>query len=316
MEATQVAQQNLMERLRQGQVQLAHAKAQPKAQARKRQVEDSQQQEANPAGGKAKKVKNQRKPGPEVELTPQEAAEQRKRANQMGFTQVFSRRSQGATEEALGNGTPEEAANRDTGPAFHVSLEGRREVVLHNRFADLAALRAEEVVTEADHNRKEMIRDSWDQESRLEDLAVRKQRWHADKHRKVKDHRPGADMPSSSTGEGSAQQGSSRARSSCSGARKTQGPEAAGGPGATEPPSARGGEDREERAAPPGRLVPAVGRQAGLPEPLAAPQVTGHGQCLADQFSSGSVSQVLRVGGIPLTHHAALRAVGSELVPD
>jgi hypothetical protein len=297
-------------------VQLAHAKAQPKAQARKRQGEASQQQEVNSAGGKAKRVKNQRNPAPEVELTPKEVAEHRKRANQAGFTQVFSRRSQGALEEAPENETPEESATRGTGPPFHVSQEGRREVVLHNRFADLAALRAEEVVTEADHNRKEMIRDSWDQESRLEDLAVRKQRWHAEKHRKVKDHRPGADMPSSSTGQGSAQQGSSRAHSSCSGARTTKGPEAAGGPGATEPPSARGGEDREERAAPPGRLAPVVGRQAGLPEPFAAPQVSGNEQSLADQFSAGMVSQSLQVGGNSLTHHSAFQASGHELVPD
>eukprot|EP00972_Heterocapsa_arctica_P088338 13027237-Heterocapsa_arctica.AAC.1 len=65
MEATQVAPLNLIERLRQGQVQLAQAKAQPKTQVKKRQVETGQQQEANAAGGKTKRGKKQRNPAPE-----------------------------------------------------------------------------------------------------------------------------------------------------------------------------------------------------------------------------------------------------------
>ena len=103
MEATQVAPQTFLERLRQSQAQLAHAKAQPKAQARKRQGEASQEQEVTSAGGKAKRVKNQRNPALEVKLTPKEVAEHHKKAYQAGFTQVFSRRSQGALEEAPEN---------------------------------------------------------------------------------------------------------------------------------------------------------------------------------------------------------------------
>eukprot|EP00972_Heterocapsa_arctica_P108182 15932123-Heterocapsa_arctica.AAC.1 len=87
MEATQVAPRNLIDRLRQGQVQLAQAKAQPKTQGKKRQVETGQQQEGNAAAGKTKRVKNQRNPAPVVEVTPKEMAELRKRANQTGFTQ-------------------------------------------------------------------------------------------------------------------------------------------------------------------------------------------------------------------------------------
>ena len=56
MEATQAAPQTLVERLRQAQAQMAHAKAQPKAQARKRQGEARQEHEVNPEGGKGKRV--------------------------------------------------------------------------------------------------------------------------------------------------------------------------------------------------------------------------------------------------------------------
>eukprot|EP00972_Heterocapsa_arctica_P046953 6930519-Heterocapsa_arctica.AAC.1 len=66
---------------------MAHAKAQAKAQARKRQGEARQAHEVNPAGGKAKRVKNQRNPALEVQLTPKEEAERQKRAHQAGFTQ-------------------------------------------------------------------------------------------------------------------------------------------------------------------------------------------------------------------------------------
>eukprot|EP00972_Heterocapsa_arctica_P083802 12349248-Heterocapsa_arctica.AAC.1 len=66
---------------------MAHAKAQPRAQARKRQGEARQEQEVNPAGGKGKRFKNQRNPALEVGLTPKEVAERQKRAHQAGFTQ-------------------------------------------------------------------------------------------------------------------------------------------------------------------------------------------------------------------------------------
>jgi hypothetical protein len=233
-------------------------------------------------------------------------------------------------------------------------------VVLSTRYAQLAeSMRAEEVATKADLDLADRIRDSWDKDSRNEDMAHRKQDWHAEKLRKISGptaswavpgdlsareiissagkHEQAAGQASSSSGAqapttlGGAQASdpeASLARKRHAGpetdvrhfpgssARATRGPEAAGGPGATEPPSARGGEDREERAAPPGRLAPVVGRQAGLPEPFAALKVTGNGQGPVDRFSSGTVSQALQVGATPLTLHSAHLALEGALEPD
>jgi hypothetical protein len=78
----------------------------------------------------------------------------------------------------------------------------------------------------------------------------------------------------------------------------TKGPEAAGGPVPPEPPSASGGGDLGERAAPLGRLVQGVGRQGGPPEPLAAPTVTGTGQGLIGSFSVSTADPALLAGAL------------------
>ncbi len=78
----------------------------------------------------------------------------------------------------------------------------------------------------------------------------------------------------------------------------TKGPEAAGGPESPEPPSASGGGDLGERAAPPGRLVQGVGRQAGPLEPFAAPTVTGTGQGLVGNFSVCMADPALQAGAL------------------
>jgi hypothetical protein len=259
-------------------------------------------------------------------------ADRRKTMVKEGFSQVFRRRPQDTREgpsgsgqlpvnpgpqatEAWTQGKQDKEADGNTGAnplgQTHCDSSSSKAgsytpVTTFNRFAQLAeSKRAEEVANKADQDMEERIRDSWDQESRIEDLANRKQQWHAAKYRKVGIHPNGSGTPSASTGEGSGPQGSERAgaehhqQSSGSSARATRGPEAAGGPGAPEPPSATGGGDREERAAPPGRLAPGAGRQAGLPEPLAAPTVTGVGQGPVDHFSSGMADQALQVGAMP-----------------
>ena len=173
---------------------------------------------------------------------------------------------------------------------------------------------AEEVAYKADQDTEASIRDEWDQESRLEDLAHRKQNWHEAKVRKK--HHTGSNEATAIVCTGSGPQGSEGAGqlfqqlSSGSSARATMGPEAAGGPGSTEPPSAKKGGDREERAAPPGRLVSGVGRQARLPEPFAAPLVTGHGP--VGLSPSGTAARVVQVGAMPPAPSSAHLSTGSS----
>ena len=172
------------------------------------------------------------------------------------------------------------------------------------------------MASKADQDKEERIRDGWDQESRLEDLAHRKHDWHAAKIRKLNTRRTGSTRASASAPTGSGPQGSEGAGSlfqqfsSGSGARATKGPEAAGGPGSTEPPSAKKGGDREERAAPPGRLVSGVGRQAGLPEPVAAPMVPG--QSSVGRFSAGTADGVLQAGAKPSASYSTHLSTGSS----
>ena len=271
-----------------------------------------------------------------------------------GFSQVFARRTKDTREGRL-QSDQIPGGSRDHGPEpkdnSPAAQEDRREppqeatgylpsrpgssrngshgtITLSNRFAQLEdSKRAEEVATKADQDKEEQVRDGWDQESRLEDLAHRKQSWHAAKFRKLSTHHTGRGVARSSQGSGpqGSEGGGIQRRQSASGSsvRATKGPEAAGGPGATEPPSAKGGGDREERAAPPGRLAPGVGRQAGLPEPFAAPMVTGEGQGLGDRFSTGLVHQALHAGAMPSASLPARpcsgnpgRAIGRSDPPD
>ena len=170
------------------------------------------------------------------------------------------------------------------------------------------------MASKADQDKEERIRDGWDQESRLEDLAHRKQNWHEAKVRKK--HHTGSSEATAIVCTGSGPQGSEGAGqlfqqfSSGSSARATKGPEAAGGPGSTEPPSAKKGGDREERAAPPGRLVSGAGRQAGLPEPFAAPMVPG--QSSVGRFSVGTADGVLQAGAMPPASYSTHLSTGSS----
>ena len=320
------------------------AKAQAKPLPRKRQSEANPAQEGGQGSGKPKQAKNMLSKAQEAQVTLQELADQRRSAQQAGFASIFRIRTQAPQGEPQlldqdreGSGAQaipirnhrkqaepvttgtDSPSQRDRGPRLPPG-EGYREVQTSNRFALLTAGRqAEEVATKADIDRMERIRDSWDQESRNEDLAQRKQEWHAGKIRKVTNHSFSSGEPhSGEQGSGTRDRKHAQAaahQSSGSGAQ-TKGPEAAGGPGSTEPPSARGGEDREERAAPPGRLVPVGGRQAGLPEPLAAPQVTGVVGSMADRFSTGTVSHSPQVEAKSSTDHFAHWALGNVLVPD
>eukprot|EP00972_Heterocapsa_arctica_P036843 5425742-Heterocapsa_arctica.AAC.1 len=147
-----------------------------------------------------------------------------------GFAQVFRRRHQGnqeepsVTEPSPGNqglqlgeewtqGFQREGADDTTGNHTRSQLGGAPSstlagstmpVPISNRYAQLAeSNRAEEVANKADQDRKDRIRDSWDQESRIEDIAHRKQLWHAEKYRKISTQPSGSGTPRASTGDGS-----------------------------------------------------------------------------------------------------------------
>jgi hypothetical protein len=279
----------------------AQAAPRPKAQERKRQ----QQGDLNPVGragtGPPKHHKPKITKNLEVQPPTKEASDQRKALERDGFHQIFRKHLRDTPEEVPGLA---EAPGLTAPSTF-------------NRFEALGTSEgAEEVASKADQDQEDSIRDGWDQESRLEDLAHRKSDWHAAKIRKLSTRRTGSTRASASAPTGSGPQGSEGAgwldqqSSSGSGARATKGPEAAGGPGSTEPPSAKKGGDREERAAPPGRLVSGVGRQAGLPEPFAAPTVPGHSS--VGRFSAGTADGVLQAGAMPPASYSTHLSTGSS----
>eukprot|EP00972_Heterocapsa_arctica_P011512 1687093-Heterocapsa_arctica.AAC.1 len=66
-------------------------------------------------------------------------------------------------------------------------------VAISNRFQELEERRkVEDIAIQAEQQREDRIRDSWDQKSRITDLANRKQSWHAEKYRKTDSHREGS----------------------------------------------------------------------------------------------------------------------------
>ena len=187
----------------------AQAKALPKSLPRKRQGAVTNAQADDRPAGKEKQAKA-RKQAREDQLTPKEAAEQRKLAQQVGFAQIFGKHPEGGRKEPSEQGSPR-AASGGFGPAprkhkvqdgeatrspsaeaqgTHApgrsTQEGAKGVVLSTRYAQLAeSMRAEEVATKADLDLADRIRDSWDKDSRNEDMAHRKQDWHAEKLRKI-----------------------------------------------------------------------------------------------------------------------------------
>jgi hypothetical protein len=293
----------------------------------------------------------------EEQLTPGQAEARRKAQEKEGFGQIFKKRPQephspareedpklGKEGSTLTNGPahseaeafpggPSESAISIIGQASSSSRGsgGYPPVATSNSFQELEERRkAEEIAVQAEQQREDKIRDSWDQESRITDLANRKQSWHAEKYRKTDSHREGSIRLTKSHASGSGPQGIRKgsvkhsAPTSGSDVFPTKGPEAAGGPGPPEPPSASEGADREEAGAPLGQLVQGAGREAGPLEPLAAPMVTGTGQGSVGHFSSGMADQTLQVGALvpaltqafPGAGHPGRATGRSALVPD
>ena len=293
----------------------------------------------------------------EEQLTPSQVEARRKAQDKEGFSQIFKQRPQepqgsgsgedkklredGSTltngqthsEPEADPGGPAETANSISGQASSSSRGAGSypPVATSNSFQELEERRkVEEIAVQAEHQREDRIRDSWDQESRITDLANRKQSWHAEKYRKTDSHREGSTRLTKSHASGSGPQGIRKggvkhsAPTFGSDVFPTKGPEAAGGPGPPEPPSASEGADREEAGAPLGQLVQGAGREAGPLEPLAAPIVTGTGQGLVGHFSSGMADQTLQGGALvpaltwafPGAGHPGRATGRSALVPD
>ena len=57
---------------------------------------------------------------------------------------------------------------------------------------------------------EERVRDTWDQDARIADIADRKQRWHADKHPKVDNHPVGSSRFTRNQSKGSGPEGIGR----------------------------------------------------------------------------------------------------------
>eukprot|EP00972_Heterocapsa_arctica_P094314 13907662-Heterocapsa_arctica.AAC.1 len=156
-----------------------------------------------------------------------------------------------------------ESTHRSLGQASSSSSTTGSHILsaISNRFEDLEGnRRVEEIAIQAEQAMEERVRDTWDQESRSADIADRKQRWHADKHRKVDNHPVGRSRFMRNHTKGSGPEGIGRVSAEHSAYNlgsstfSTRGPEAAGGLGPSEPPSASGGVDLEERGAPLGQL--------------------------------------------------------------
>ena len=331
--------------------------AKAKQQARKRTSMDQPAKDAptsGPHGGSRKKQKATITQ--EELLTPEQVEARRRSQDKEGFSQIFKRRTQEphrtSDEEepllfkkgsTLINGPHSDTEAVPDGPGTTaLSLTGqasssRQGAGSHsifstsNSFQELEERRKiEEIAVQAEHQREDRIRDSWDQESRNTDIANRKQSWHAEKYRKTDSHREGIIRLTKSHASGSGPHGirkGSRQRSpppSGSTGFSTKGPGAAGGPGPPELPSASEGADREEAGAPLGQLVQGAGREAGPLEPLAAPMVTGTGQGSVGHFSSGMADQTLQVGALvpaltqafPGAGHPGRATGRSALVPD
>eukprot|EP00972_Heterocapsa_arctica_P083483 12301133-Heterocapsa_arctica.AAC.1 len=223
----------------------------------------------------------------EEQLTPSQVEARRRAQDKEGVSQIFMKRPQ----ETQGSGSggdqrPSEDESTHTNGQTHLEPEadpgGPMESV-NQKFGQASSSSYRtgsyplEIAIQAEQVREDRIRDSWDQESRITDLANRKQRWHAEKYRQTDSHREGSTRFSRNHATGSDPQGSRKGSAKHSALTlgsnefSTRGPKAAGGPGPPEPPSASEGVDREEAGAPLGQLVQGAGREAGPLEPLAAP---------------------------------------------
>ncbi len=208
----------------------AKARRQSKPTARKRQEDHRGPQEGTPVEETPRQPKSQKTIAKKIpQPTTKEATDRRKQLDKEGFSQVFARRTKdnregryqsAQTPEGTENHGPEpednslgtqedqrEPLQEDTGCKHSLPGSSRQgssgSITLFNRYAQLEdSKRAEEVVTEAEKDKEEQVRDAWDQESRLEDLAHRKQSWHAAKFRKITTQHTGRGVARSSQGSG------------------------------------------------------------------------------------------------------------------